>query len=148
MKSPKKGRKKKLSMAVKGEKAVHWVIIWNHCLNIKNFFLTIINLVQIVVTLVHCNTMRASDIVYLSDKKETYYLLCMPMTKNQGVHSLHQAELLVRLMHHHCIYQTNCWYPAFSFLSFIYCLPMCWCTYCQDEVNDIRTSPMTFLHNF
>ena len=60
---------------------------------------TIINLVQIIVTLVHCNTMRASDIVYLSDKKETYYLLCMPMTKNQGVHSLHQAELLVRLMH-------------------------------------------------
>ena len=109
---------------------------------------TIINLVQIIVTLVHCNTMRASDIVYLSDKKETYYLLCMPMAKNQGVHSLHQAELLVRLMHHHCIYQTNCWYPAFSFLSFIYCLPMCWCTYCQDEVNDIRTSPMTFLHNF
>ena len=56
--------------------------------------------------------------------KETYHLLRMPMKENQ-YYSLHQAELLVRLMHHHCICQTNCWYPAFSFLSFIYCLPMC-----------------------
>ena len=54
----------------------------------------------------------------------------------------------VRLMHHHCICQTNCWYPALSFLSFVYCLPMCCCTYCQNEVNDIRTPPMTFLYNF
>ena len=61
--------------------------------------------------------------------KETYHLLCMPMKENQGFYSLHQAELLVRLMHHHCICQTNWWYPAFSIL------------------NDIRTPPMTFLHN-
>ena len=62
LKSPKKREKK----------AVHGCALGNNLKSLsqhQKFFLTTSNPVQIIPTLVHCNTMYASDIVYLSDKK-------------------------------------------------------------------------------
>ena len=74
-----------------------------------------------------------------------YRLFCMSVTQNQGIHSLHKAKLLVCLVHHPCISQTNGWDSAFSLFVSVGLLPMCRCTYGTDDINDIRAPLVTLL---